>query len=215
MNYLAPTHAVSLFPWTTFVDRATLICQDVSKVEPNQRWMEKYRGRGWDVLGGADSLPASKELKAWERRVGDGFSWVMPYRRAGRLLSPIPHHSSDLFDSGFGEQEVLSIHKYAFEVLDVTYEVAASGAALRVGLRFMYRSVNLGRMLPLTDHCFSSLAHVLNPYRRIGIFRSLESLAPFMNPTSDDEGGSDLTPTEAETDVESGSSSDSQDEEIF
>ena len=105
--------------------------------------MQKYRERGWNVLGGADSLPASKELKSWERRVGDGFTWVMPYRRVGTLLSSISCHNIDVSGLGFGKREALPIHNYAFEVLDVTYEVAASGAALRVGPRFMYRYVHL------------------------------------------------------------------------
>lgn len=54
----------------------------------------------------------------------------------------------------------------------------------------------------------------MNPYRPIGNFRSLESLAPFMLPPVDDDEGSDLTPTEAaETEVESWS--DSQDDEML
>ena len=54
----------------------------------------------------------------------------------------------------------------------------------------------------------------MNPYRPIGSFRSLESLAPFMHPAPDEEEESDFTPTEvAETDVESWS--DSQDDEML
>ena len=79
MNYLAPTYAVSLFPWTTFVDRATLIAQDTSHDGPNRRWMDKYRKRGFAIVGAGDRIPASRELRAWERRVGDKFTWVMPY----------------------------------------------------------------------------------------------------------------------------------------
>ena len=84
MNYLAPTYAVSLFPWTTFVERAMLVCQDTSRDGPNQRWMGKYRKRGYEIVGAGDRIPSSRELRAWERRVGDKFTWVMPYD-IGRL----------------------------------------------------------------------------------------------------------------------------------
>ena len=79
MNYLAPTYAVSLFPRTTFVDGAMLICQDTSRDPSHERWKCKYRKRGFSVLGAGDRIPASRELQAWERRVGDKFTWIIRY----------------------------------------------------------------------------------------------------------------------------------------
>lgn len=55
------------------------------------------------------------------------------------LLSP----RFDRFVYVAGEKsQPLAIHPYAFEVLDVTYEVVATGASVRVGPRFMYRFVH-------------------------------------------------------------------------
>ncbi len=41
--------------------------------------------------------------------------------------------------TGTAERPPIQMRSYAFEVLDVTTEVTAAGAALRVGPRFWYR----------------------------------------------------------------------------
>ena len=92
MNYLAPTYAVSVFPRTTFVNRATLVCQDLTGIGHSTLWMQKYRDRGFRIVSDSEPIPWTLELKAWQRRVGDQFTWVMPYAH-GKLCKSFPHIS--------------------------------------------------------------------------------------------------------------------------
>lgn len=144
MNYLAPTHAVSIFPRTTFVDRATLVCQDMTSLGHSTMWMQKYRNRGFRIVTGSDPVPCTRELRAWQHRVGDQFTWVMPYTHG--KLHKSPAHISAIDESDPMRFSLVveirnrpHVHPYAFEVLDESYEVVPPGAALRVCPRFMFR----------------------------------------------------------------------------
>ncbi|KAI0689529.1 hypothetical protein C8T65DRAFT_746138 [Cerioporus squamosus] len=125
MNYLTGKYAVSLFPRTTFIHRATLVCQDITRQAAVQRaWMDKYRARGFSVVGATHELPDTTEGQVWKRRVGDKLCWVLPYARTGML-----------------RQELPAIRPWAFEVLDMTSGVVAAQAAVRVAPRFYYSSL--------------------------------------------------------------------------
>ena len=88
MNMLTQTHAISLFPRTTFMHEETYSCRDLSSYpEWNAPWMDKYRKRGFDVFVASDKLPRRAELAVWKRKVGDTLTWVLPYKRTGE--SPI------------------------------------------------------------------------------------------------------------------------------
>ena len=88
------TCAVSLFPLATFVRRATLTCRDtVSNPSLHRAWMEKYRARGFSVIGSADAIPRTRDVMTWQGRVGGlaagaltaaCFELLRPGRRAGR-----------------------------------------------------------------------------------------------------------------------------------
>ncbi|EIW63230.1 uncharacterized protein TRAVEDRAFT_17657 [Trametes versicolor FP-101664 SS1] len=161
MNYLTANHAVCLFPNTTFVERKTLVCQDTTRNSLVHRsWMKKYRKRGFTVITAGDVLPPSPELHEWRRRVGDSFTWVIPFQ-----ASSLPIIESE--DSGPGP-----IYKVAFEVLPYTSGVAAPGAALRVGPRFVY----------------SSMAMIANPAVEFGAhYFSSEVAAAFLEYFADDD----------------------------
>ena len=82
MNYLTATHAVSLFPKMTYTFRATFTCRDMTRqAHRDKEWMEKYRARGFEVILAGDPIPRVAEIRTWQRRVGDSFTWVMPYER--------------------------------------------------------------------------------------------------------------------------------------
>ncbi|RDX42572.1 hypothetical protein OH76DRAFT_1300416, partial [Lentinus brumalis] len=148
MNYLTGTHAVSLFPRTTFVARTLVHCQDTSRSPvSHQTWTNKYRARGFSVVDAGVTLPNIRELRKWERRVGDKLTWVLPYKRIGTA-----------------ERPPIQMRSYAFEVLDVTTEVTAAGAALRVGPRFWY----------------SSMAYMRKPMKSFSQYRSIETAAAFL-----------------------------------
>ncbi|OSD06153.1 hypothetical protein PYCCODRAFT_1464821 [Trametes coccinea BRFM310] len=149
MNYMTHKCAVSLFPRTTFVQKTSLICQDITRnAAIHQAWMKKYRRRGFHILGAGDPIPAFPDLRKWDRTVADSLTWVLPFERQAVVqLSP----------------PTLEVYRFPFEVLPYFYEVAPVGAALRVAPRFMY----------------SSMAIVANPYLELGNYRSTEIVAGF------------------------------------
>ncbi|PIL26209.1 hypothetical protein GSI_11964 [Ganoderma sinense ZZ0214-1] len=132
MNVLTATHAISVFPNTTFNYEQTCVCQDLSGYPDwTAPWMPKYRERGFNVLFSKNSIPQRAELVTWKRRVGDTMTWIFPYRRMGEY----PYCLN-------GKPPILdSYSRYTFEVLDVSYGVTPTGAALRVGPRSAYRRV--------------------------------------------------------------------------
>lgn len=85
MNYITCSHAVSLFPFSTFRDRRTFVCQDIEKDAAHHRtWIDKYCARGFEVVTArtrynVDTVPA--EMRFEFREVGDDLSWVLPLRR--------------------------------------------------------------------------------------------------------------------------------------
>lgn len=86
MNYLSGTHAVSLFPRATFINWTFVQCHDTSRAPvAHQNWADKYRARGFSMVDAEVRLPDIRELRKWERRVGDRLTWVLPYKRMGRF----------------------------------------------------------------------------------------------------------------------------------
>ncbi len=142
MNYLTGKYAVSLFPRTTFLHRATHFCQDTSRQVAIQReWMEKYRERGFSVVEAIHQLPDVVEGNTWRRCVGDKLCWVLPYARTGPYalhLELSPPYDAE-WSPGMPTQQSPAIRPYAFEVLDVRSGVVAAHAAVRVAPRFYYR----------------------------------------------------------------------------
>ena len=84
MNMLTATHAISLFPCTTFINEQTFACRDLSRYPNwNAPWIDKYRKRGFDVFVASDLIPTHFELTSWTRKVGDALTWILPYKRIG------------------------------------------------------------------------------------------------------------------------------------
>lgn len=142
---LTSTHAISLFPHTTFIHEETYNCRDLSNYPGyNAPWMAKYRKRGFNVYVASDRLPRRFELTAWKRKVGDSMTWIMPYRRAGGFshVILIPFCVANTRTGLTGKVPTLAPYNhYAFEVLDSSFAVAPPGAVNRVGPRFVYRRV--------------------------------------------------------------------------
>ncbi|KAI1782445.1 hypothetical protein LXA43DRAFT_905775 [Ganoderma leucocontextum] len=126
MNVLAATHAISLFPSTTFNKEETFACRDLSGYPGwDAPWIDKYRKRGFRVFVARDPIPPRVELVTWRRKVGDALTWILPYKRAGLNAK---------------ERTLELYSRYAFEVLGVSFKVAPAGAVLRVGPRLVYSS---------------------------------------------------------------------------
>ncbi|KAI9062917.1 hypothetical protein FKP32DRAFT_1548829, partial [Trametes sanguinea] len=167
MNYITGKHAVSLFPRTTFIDHTSLICQDVTR-NPyvHNTWIKKYRKRGFRVIGAGDTIPCTFELRYWQRIVGDSLTWIIPFDRRGmgyQLLTAITLAKMTSSAVSSTVEVPNNVHAFYFEVLPHFYEVAAAGAAIRVGPRFVY----------------SSMAMIANPHVQLGGYQSLELAAAF------------------------------------
>ncbi|KAI9058546.1 hypothetical protein FKP32DRAFT_1581879 [Trametes sanguinea] len=126
MNYFTGTYAVSFFPRLTFLARKMLICQDMTRnLAMHQAWQIKYRRRGFVIIGAEDEVEQSIEARAWDRRVGDKFTWVLPHTRSGVTTG----------------RKAPSLPSVRFEVLPAYCGVAAAGAALRIGPKFVYSAM--------------------------------------------------------------------------
>ncbi|KAI9057282.1 hypothetical protein FKP32DRAFT_1584103 [Trametes sanguinea] len=128
MNYVTGQYAASLFPRTTFLDHHMIICQDTSvdtRVHPS--CIAKYQRRGFTIFTSDNAIPRTAELLCWDRRVGDSFTWILPHERRSRLLP--------------AKRENPKVPDVSFEVLPQHSGVVASGAALRIGPKFIYRYV--------------------------------------------------------------------------
>lgn len=90
MNWFTGKRVISLFPRSTFVDRVSFVSQDTSR--NNSDWLVKYRSRGFEVVEAGD-VPSkeSDELEAWERHVGDAYTWIMPFNVPGKSLQAFEH----------------------------------------------------------------------------------------------------------------------------
>ncbi|KAH9854466.1 hypothetical protein C2E23DRAFT_726294 [Lenzites betulinus] len=126
MNYIAGTFAASLFPRATFVDRQMVVCQDTTRNSlAHEIWKEKYRRRGFTIIEAVDDPPCTLETRQWLRNVGDKATWVLPHARSSML--------------GLLSESSVDIRGPGFEVLPSYSGVAPSGAALRIGPKFVYR----------------------------------------------------------------------------
>ena len=89
MNYITSTYAASLFPFTTFNQRLSLVCQDIRQCGFIHRgWMDKYRRRGFQIITSESAYRTTFETARWDREVGDDLTWVLPLRRGGEC-SPL------------------------------------------------------------------------------------------------------------------------------
>ncbi|KAI0349034.1 hypothetical protein OH77DRAFT_1515067 [Trametes cingulata] len=88
--------------------------------------MIEYHLYGYAVYTAENAHAMVPELLAWERSVGDAWTWVLPYKL--RLPSDRP---------------CARVSTVTFEVLPHTYGIALPGAAIRISPRFWYSSLAL------------------------------------------------------------------------
>ncbi|KAH9858154.1 hypothetical protein C2E23DRAFT_715947, partial [Lenzites betulinus] len=144
MNYITGQHAVSLFPHATFVDHQMLVCQDTTQNRPiHEGWMAKYRKRGFTIIEGTNDPPCTPEFREWMRHVGDCRTWVLPHERSGMSSVLICASTIDIWACRLvpSKRQSPPLKTAHFEVMPSYSGVASSGAALRVGPRFVYRCV--------------------------------------------------------------------------
>lgn len=89
INVVSWSKAYALFPNSTFICRDGLVLKRPNEYFKNQ--LQKYKQRGWTV---EESPPVEdKELRhefARTRRVGDRFSFIMPFDTNGIALPRVP-----------------------------------------------------------------------------------------------------------------------------
>ena len=78
MNFLTAFEGVSVFPWSTFVDRISYVSKIRRETESRvSGWTKKYENRGFLVKAGGSEV--SQALERGSRFVGDRHSWNMVF----------------------------------------------------------------------------------------------------------------------------------------
>ena len=142
MNYITPMYAVSLFPCTTFLERRSLVCQDIRQSMLIHRgWMEKYRRRGFEIITAESPYRATYETRCWDREVGDDLTWVLPLRRGSKWFPLLYVIQGLRICTGITDhrQAAVGVPRIKFEALGGHFQVCAAGAAMRTGPPFKYR----------------------------------------------------------------------------
>ncbi|PPQ84650.1 hypothetical protein CVT26_004334 [Gymnopilus dilepis] len=80
MNFITATHALSIFPYSTFVMRKSYISKNRDKAPRNvDEWINKYKKRGFTLVGEETSrFPA--DLRAGPRFITDRRCWKIPFQ---------------------------------------------------------------------------------------------------------------------------------------
>ncbi|KAJ3501881.1 hypothetical protein NLJ89_g9141 [Agrocybe chaxingu] len=120
MNFITPTSAVCVFPRATLVDRRSF----VTKIRPQhkeewQRWLQKYRSRGFSVV--EDAVDVESVLLG-SRYIGDSHTFVVYFQDMPPTRSIYGNHGL----------------VYRFDVLDRSSGVVADGACLRVAEPYIW-----------------------------------------------------------------------------
>ncbi|KAJ7739540.1 hypothetical protein B0H16DRAFT_1269116, partial [Mycena metata] len=126
VNFITSTHAVSVFPRSTFLKRKSFVGSQerTSRVDPVTKaegaWLQRYRADlgGLQVIGSAINVDGDAEIGL--RWVGDAQCWILPVQPDDNPLQ-ISRPSSGP----------------AFEVLDWTAGVTRHGSYLRIGEPFV------------------------------------------------------------------------------
>ncbi|PPQ71221.1 hypothetical protein CVT26_010998 [Gymnopilus dilepis] len=80
VNFITSAVAVSIFPKTTFLDRKSYVLRheyEGGQPPESQSWMEKYRERGFEVIGDG-ALIDDVDCLLGKRYGGDRRSWIIP-----------------------------------------------------------------------------------------------------------------------------------------
>lgn len=86
MNFFTSTHAISLFPKTTFLDRKTLMARYFpTREETSQAWLTWYKGGSFTKYTCGD--PLVPEVPTGTRYVGDSRCWMIPFDIEGLATS--------------------------------------------------------------------------------------------------------------------------------
>ncbi|KAL0568171.1 hypothetical protein V5O48_013821 [Marasmius crinis-equi] len=111
MNLISYSHAISLYPRSTFIDRTSLQMRPVDFSNPDSTELarRKYTQRGWRMIR---AITAAKSLRSdthmFHRHVGDRWCWTVP-------LLPV---SSDEFVQGelaLGRPEMILMHSWKLD----------------------------------------------------------------------------------------------------
>jgi hypothetical protein len=150
MTFLTASHAVSLFPRATFIDRKTYICRKVTRVDSDasRDWVNGYFGTTYRTVPGPYLGPGiiiPGEVTTAARQVGDAKSWVI--KLSGGMLAveilcrlTLTIYTTDIPNSNVSAATILSL---CFEVLDFRSRVVAPGAFLRIAEPFVLRRVTI------------------------------------------------------------------------
>ena len=105
MNYFTGTYTVSLFPRATFIERRMYATQEQAhNADVHADWKGKYQDRGYTIATAFDQVHSTPELRSWRREVGDGRTWVLPFKRGRTFFNDIVYAVLILFQPRQNDQ---------------------------------------------------------------------------------------------------------------
>jgi hypothetical protein len=110
MNVITPTHAYSLYPFATFIQRRSLVCS--TNGSDQKAALQKYRNRGWEMVKSPPVLELvsrKTDFKTRTRYVGDRFCWTI--KLPG--ISAATSGEDGLDEDEFEHQEIIHTHSWS------------------------------------------------------------------------------------------------------
>jgi hypothetical protein len=113
MNIISYTHAISLYPRSTFRERISLRNGRLREREAKAyKARMKYQGRGWRIINTVDPMTAldyNTDLHMFTRYIGDEQCWTVELPPVEDLVEAEP---------GLGRKEFLMAHSWKLEYIN-------------------------------------------------------------------------------------------------
>ena len=110
MNFISYSHAVSLYPRSTFINRLSLEVRPAG-VTPTrmEQVREKYRRRGWKMIRVVTAAQCLRsDINLFDRHVGDRWCWTAP-------LLPISPEEFAQGNMRLGRPEMSFMHSWRLD----------------------------------------------------------------------------------------------------
>ncbi|KAF9072634.1 hypothetical protein BDP27DRAFT_1261414 [Rhodocollybia butyracea] len=132
INIISASHAYSLYPRATFIDRVSLKNSKFRGAEArNQAAQEKYNQRGWAIVGSPFAFRAMQKCSEFAdtRCVGDSACWVIELATPGRITygaDPVRINSWTNYSHNYEDMLILLQETQTHETLQYNYCVSRS-----------------------------------------------------------------------------------------
>lgn len=145
MNYITSTHAVSIFPKSTFLNRKSFVaCQEKTRqssacIKYDNRWLHKYCGDHGPMTVVGTSVHVDEDAEIGCRWIGDQRCWVIPTILALGKPNRYVQHNRPKYIAGDPLQQCPELEGPTFEVLDWRKGITRHGSYMRIGEPYIWK----------------------------------------------------------------------------